>query len=254
MKKWVYKTLLTICAIVALIGCVVMGTGLKSKYDKYSLEQTKLQNKATIEMVQDATVFLMGQNEKYEVTGTGTGFVIKSDEQGSWIITNKHICTMSRYSTKEYNDNGGLFTFRPLVALSRHGRPQGVLVVKVAQNADLCLLRTEEKFKKPLKLAAKVKSKEKMFTFGFPGGKPELNFGIYKGTEGNPNGFYSATDLKIWYGASGSAVVNMNGEVIGVISNIRFLEDIPRKKQTREKVFESLFIPLEILREFIGGL
>ena len=255
MSDKVYKLLIGLCVVIALVGCAGIGYGLKKRHDAAQLEATKRRAQEVVTMVQNATVFLMGQNEKGESNGTGTGFVIKTDSQGSWIVTNKHVCMMSRLSIAEVRKEEGIFTFRPLVAVSRYNGTSGVLVVKVAQNVDLCLVRTEQKFAKPLKLAKEIKKGDSMFTFGFPSGKPELNFGKYLGTFGNPLGFYSSTDLKIWYGASGSPAVNMNGEVIGVMSNIRLKYAEGKKKaEKREDVMESLFIPLETLREFIGGL
>ena len=41
MKTWVYRTLLGLCAAVALAGCVSISIGLKNKYDNYQAEVTK---------------------------------------------------------------------------------------------------------------------------------------------------------------------------------------------------------------------
>lgn len=255
MNDKIYKALLGLCVGTALLGCAGVGYGLKKYHDTQQLEATKRKAKEVIEVVQNATIYLMGYDENNKPNGTGTGFIIQSDDQGSWIITNKHVCMMRRLSVDETKRSGGLFSFRPLGSLARYKEPQLVIVSRVAQNADLCLIRTSLKTKKPLKLAKKITQNEKMFTFGFPNSIPELNFGKYLRTELGFDGFYSITDAKIWYGASGSPAVNMNGEVIGVMSSIRYKE-VPGKKkaQKREDVIESLFIPLETLREFIGGL
>ncbi len=254
MKTWVYRTLLGLCAAVALAGCVSISIGLKNKYDNYQAEVTKQKAKDIVENVMDSTVRLIGYNEKGEIQGGGTGFVIAVDDQGSWIITNKHVCMMSLMNQAEVKKSEGVFRFIPIVAVPRRGRPSGAAVTRIAQNSDLCLIRTELKFKKPLKIAKKIKKGDEIVTFGFPGGKAEVNRGKYLGTTGEALQFYSHTDAKIWYGASGSAAVNSNGEVVGVMSNIRFNRAEDKKKPfKREDVAESLFIPLEILREFIGG-
>lgn len=254
MKTWVYRTLLGMCAAVALAGCVSISIGLKSKYDTYQAEVTKQKAKDIVENVMDSTVKLLGADENGKIVGSGTGFVIKVDDQGSWIVTNKHVCMMSLMNQKQVKQSEGVFRFLPIIVVPRRGRPSGAAVTRIAQNSDLCLVRTELKFKKPLKIAKKLKRGEEIFTFGFPGGRAEFNRGKYVDTTGEALQFYSHTDMKIWYGASGSAAVNTNGEVVGVMSNIRFNRAEDKKKPfKREDVAESLFIPLEILREFIGG-
>ena len=56
-----------------------------------------------------------------------------------------------------------------------------------------------------------------------------------------------------WYGVSGAAVVNQNGEVVGVMSDLLSSAKTIEELKDRSKVYGSLFIPLEILQEFLGG-
>ncbi len=254
MSDRVYKFLIAACATLMLIGCAGIGYGLKNKYDAYQSEATKARAKQIVEDVMNSTVKLLIVDVKGTVRGGGTGFVVKVDDQGSWIVTNKHVCLGSA-SKVVMKESDSVFQFLPIIAVPRRGKPSGSAIIRISQNADLCLVRTELKFKKALPIAKSVKKNQDIFTFGFPGGVAEYNRGKYLSTEGESLGFYSHTDMKIWYGASGSPAVNTDGQVIGVMSNIRFNRAEDKKKPfKREDVAESLFVPLEILREFIGGL
>jgi len=259
-----YRILLTLCAIGIIGGMSLIGVGLKGKYEKRQAAIAQQQQeekhleaerkaKETMNTVFNDTILLYNIDAKGERTSSGTGFVIKVDSQGSYILTNKHVCMSSRMSKAEMKkeDDEGLFLFRPMVGLARFMPPSGMSIVRVAQKADLCLVRTELKFKRALKLAYKAVVGEELYSFGFPNHTPELQKGKYLGTFGGPMQWYSKTDAKVWYGSSGSPVMNLRGEVIGVMSNIQFKAKVTKK---REDVEYSLFIPLEIVREFIGGI
>ncbi len=255
MSDRVYKILLSTCLFVGIAGCAVVTVNLKQKYDNHRVEVVKQQAKDILEDAMNSTVLLLNADEKGNVVASGTGFVVKVDDQGSWIVSNKHVCMGSRMNAEILKREGGVYQFLPIMVVPRRGRPSGAAITRLGTNSDLCLIRTELKFKKPLKLAKTVKKGDQMFTFGFPGGRPEVNKGKYMGTEADTLQFFSHTDMKIWYGASGSAALNMQGEVIGVMAMIRFDKVFTKKNPPkREDVSESMFIPLEILREFIGGL
>ena len=252
MSNRTYKILMTACITVILIGCAGVGVGLKGYIENRAKEHAA----KLIQDVKDATVHLLvcqaprPDGKKY--CSTGTGFVVKIDDNGAYLLTNKHVCLGARLSQAEVRREDGVFQFAPIIATTQKGLKSGVAVVRVAQNADLCLLRTELKFKQALPLANyPPKRKDDMLTFGYPNSKPELNNGKFDGIKGMSLGFYGMTSAKVWYGASGSPAVNMNGEVIGVISNI-YSQDV--KSKDRKNVLYSLFVPLEIVREFLGGL
>lgn len=232
-----------------IVGATMLGGLLTFMLVFGAQTLVKKAHASVIEDAKNATVFLMSCNEKNRCS-TGTGFVVKQDTQGSFIITNKHVCLGALLSPEEKKLEGGVMSFRAIGIQRRDGTQSGGQILRVGQNSDLCLIRSELKFKSTLHLAHAVKQNEPLFSYGFPGGKPELNKGKYKGTDGMQYGFYSHTDMKVWFGASGSAILNVDGDVIGVMAMIRSSD--PKSKK-RELVIESLFIPLEILREFIGG-
>jgi S1-C subfamily serine protease len=202
---------------------------------------------SAIEDAKNATVFLLACSGKR--CSTGTGFVVKQDSQGSFIVTNKHVCLSALASLEERRAESGVLAFRPLGVKRRDGANAAAQIIRVGQNSDLCLIRTDLKFKATLKLANSVTKDEQLFTYGFPAGQAELNKGKYQGTEGMQGAYYSKTDAKCWYGASGSAIMNVDGDVVGVIAMVLSKD----KSKKKEDVVASFFIPLEILREFIGG-
>lgn len=233
--------------LMIITGFILLGNAFTGAYLNWKTGNV-------LESVKDATVKIVLLTADGYILGTGTGFVIKTDNQGAWILTNKHVCVGAKLSKREEDTLDGLFSFRPLVLIPRSGQSSAAVVVKVAQNTDLCLIRSTLKFKKSLPLATRVEDNSKMLTFGYPNGVPEVNKGNYVKTSGEELQFYSHSDMKIWFGASGSPAVNLNGEVIGVMSNIRYKPQTNPQKATRKDVIESLFIPLEEVREFIGGL
>lgn len=252
MSGRMYKLLLGLCTTVIVIGCAGVGVGLKGYIENRAKEHAA----QLIQDVKEATVHLLvcsaPRPDGKKWCSTGTGFVVKTDENGAYLLTNKHVCMGAALTMAEHKKEEGIFIFAPIIATNNKGRKSGVSVVRVAQNSDLCLLRTELKFKRALPLAQKPPKKgEEMFTFGYPASKPEVNQGKFDRIQGMQYGFYGITSAKVWYGASGSPAVNMNGQVIGVISNI-YSDDI--KSKERSHVVYSLFIPLEIVREFLGGI
>jgi S1-C subfamily serine protease len=156
------------------------------------------------------------------ITGTekkkgwsGTGFSVSENENGSDIITNKHVCAAGNKATYE------------LTASNGHKYP--ATFVRVAPGADVCLLRTKQQLP-AVKLAGKDAEKgDEINVFGAPHGM----LGLY--THGEVSG-YEWVDMKddddfpfeihcyaqlisapIYPGSSGSPTFNSNGEVVGIV-------------------------------------
>jgi S1-C subfamily serine protease len=175
--------------------------------------------------------------------GGGSGFVVKQNDNGAFIVTNKHVCEIA--ATK----SDGVYEYVPVRIVKRNRSSGFGQIVKISSNADLCLIYTNLKFKNVLSLADDYQIGDFVQCYGFPEGKPLLLKGVLKGQGPKGYGMYSESNMLAWYGISGSAVVNKDGEVVGVMSNLMATD--PRKRST---VFGSLFIPLEVLKEFLGGI
>lgn len=79
----------------------------------------------------------------------------------------------------------------------------------------------------PIKLSSKVNYGLDVFTLGFPsptqlGENLKLNKGIVSATTEVNKMCYFQTDLPVWYGNSGGPVYNLNGELVGLVTRIKF--------------------------------
>ena len=246
MKRLTYKTLKVSLVILLAVG---IGGGFRDLYKRY-----KTYKAASVEeMVKDATVKIIACPYKNQC-GSGTGFVIGLAEHGAYIVTNKHVCANAALKPEDRKAYGqGMYNFSYVEVEKRNGGVGPGQVLRVSQNSDLCLIYAKIKFKKALKIAKSYKMKQVVSSYGFPQGGPINLRGIIKKHDVFLLGVYNESNMLAWYGISGAAVVNEDGEVVGVISNLLSSAKTKEEFKDRSKVYGSLFIPLEILREFLGG-
>lgn len=236
--------LITLMALfIALAGGVRQ---LSLEYKEYRADQIE-------ENTKEATVQISACVYRNRCAG-GTGFVIKQTDQGAFIVTNKHVCSNALFRAQELETYGqDVYQFGFVEITRRGGKTSPGQVIKVSQNADLCLIYTPSKFKHTLKIAKSYKIGEVVSSYGFPSGGPVYLRGIIKNHDPYWLGIYNESNMLAWYGISGSAVINDSGEVVGVMSNLLTSEERKGMARDRSKVYGSLFVPLELLREFIGG-
>ena len=158
--------------------------------------------------------------------GSGSGIAIRSDTNGTFIVTNKHVCSTASYKSLKQKSSFNTTTYVPLTV-----KPMGdaektqplfytAQVMEVAQNYDLCLLYIDEPDfattpigKNPPVIGDKLYSYSN--PFGFPGifSEGEVNFSVYV-----DNSLYQMTTVYAQMGSSGSGVFNTNGELIGIVT------------------------------------
>jgi hypothetical protein len=147
----------------------------------------------------------------------GTGFVVSATEQLSWIMTNRHVITgaILEQSYVYYPPTGQRAKFRILDC-----PPAG---------ADLAIVETDLKFFEIPQISnrRRLQSNERLFAFGFPGARPAWNTGNYRNRQNEVGRYHprhvdskytEVCDLVSHPGSSGSAVFDVHGDVVGVMS------------------------------------
>jgi S1-C subfamily serine protease len=182
------------------IGCFLMYKGYKTwNYER------GFQN------VRAATYTVLTRNAQ------GTGVVVRSDKNGSLILTNKHVCLGSIQSPKERDGVGNfvLVFAKPLDADPIVGQ-----VIEVAQNTDLCLIHLDVKDLAVVRIAHNAaKPQQKIYTHGTPKGQEDVTErGKITGKHFMGTMMHLSAKLKVRPGASGSGVFNEDNELIGLVA------------------------------------
>ena len=152
------------------------------------------------------------------IAHSGSGVVVKSDEKGSLILTNKHVCGPHKLTddVKQYFGNIPsyimLLTYNKTTAIAQP--------MKVAINSDLCLLHTIQTNLEVAPIAKyPVKTGESLFTCGNPLGLKGL---CYDGYAADFKYIffmlYRGTTVPARPGQSGSGIFNVHGELVGLVS------------------------------------
>jgi S1-C subfamily serine protease len=151
---------------------------------------------------------------------TGTGVIVKSTQQGKYILTAAHICTTGQ-KENVHTPLSNLYEYDIFYIDGDRGYVQEVNTQK-----DLCLIYLESKSKIKqfyLKLSSKAYHGDRTITYGFPGNSyGGVFFEGFLGEDilGRSNLFQEAS-LPAYYGQSGSGVFNLKGELVGIVSFTR---------------------------------
>ena len=157
---------------------------------------------------------------------TGSGFVIRSDDSGSWGITAGHLCSWAP-------SNSGSDKSRSSISVHLFGGGQHEAVVAVLEPlVDICVLHipgvklpTVRIASRPPKLGDKVHNLASPLGVFEPTLVPQFS-GYYSGEAKVPASSvigkktvpFSAYTLPARPGSSGSPIFNTSGEVIGMVS------------------------------------
>ena len=200
---------------------------------------------------QNATVFVKVSRGRVPF-GTGSGFVVRVDDSGLYIVTNNHVVTEDEKSHRGLRYVGVLYSGTP--------REQSFSMELLSRNSfiDLALLKAKPIKHPPrplfLSQAMPVKAKQKAYVIGFPlgegldleGKNPVLTLS-HATAKSNSNGRYGASyRIRMTGGAipgnSGGPVVDPRGRLVGVL-----VEVLPG-------THEIFIIPAEHVRDLWNGV
>lgn len=163
--------------------------------------------------------FIFAQSELFEVCVNGvcqermaqvagSGIVFKKDLKYTYIITAGHVC-----SPIERGDIN-------FMVIDNTGFPHVVKDMSYSQNPDLCVIKTEGDWGKPVALGKSTpKYGEKIYSMAAPRGifmpNAVLIFdGNYSGRTDVGNDIFT---IPCAPGSSGAAILNENGEIISIV-------------------------------------
>ena len=148
----------------------------------------------------------------------GSGAIIDAD---GYIITNAHVVAGAQQVRVVLH--AGAADAGPLQSLVSQGTTVAALVVGVADDIDLALLKVDLKGLRALPLADydRIRQGELVFAFGSPEGlRNSVTMGVVstaaRQLEADSPSVYIQTDAPINPGNSGGPLVNVNGELVGL--------------------------------------
>ncbi len=230
-NKIIYFLCFILCICLSLVGSVLLTDYKLSKLDLKCSVEEEIKNvsiveegtiKESISKVYDAVWYVETYYGNQKI-GSGSGFTYKTDEEYGYILTNHHVVEKAT-SVKVINNNG---------------EEVDAEIMGSDEYADLAVLRIPVA---NVGLVAKFGENKNMgvgdtvFAVGSPLGSRYIGTvtkGILSGKDRQVNvkltrGYYRMdvlqTDAAVNPGNSGGPLVNINGEVIGIIS-MKLVED-----------------------------
>ncbi len=171
--------------------------------------------------------------------GSGTGIIVRSTDEGSFIFTAAHVIEFAKAREAAHFDCI-FYIQRADAAGSKVGRQIASLVVK-SKNRDVAVLKVDINYNVSTALELNTFTGEDIWAAGFPAqhiAPGEKFFSITKGTlatsnlpkRGNPDkyGHYHRVTSQIYYGNSGGGLWSKDGKLIGIVTSMSTgLGDMP---------------------------
>lgn len=214
------KIILTIGLVVFIL---VVGLLISSIFD--NLMQNTYPNKIVIkiekeipppsyEYLKSITVYITGQIPSKTLkdgtirigqSWTGTGSIVKIDEEYTYILTNAHVVGDKKRGVVLFVDNGLRKVESEIVAFHRNTDTIDLAVIKV---------KGKLKGKIPVKGFAISSPSDKLYLVGHHLGRQYI-YGV--GVMAGYDGIYDLIQIPTLYGNSGTAVCNSEGKLVSVV-------------------------------------
>jgi len=204
----------TVIVVIALLVAITIGsiyvldkwediTGKVITITK-TIEVDIAEVKPSYDYLKSITVFLTGEEV---VVGrirrwTGTGTVVKVDNNYTYILTNKHVVGEGKEGVTVYVDNGL--------------RKIETEIIEVHATLDLAVVKVKEKLlnKKAVKGFSTASPQTPLYLVGHHlGRKYVYGEGVFAGYDG----IFDIIQVPVLFGNSGTGVCNKDGELIGVV-------------------------------------
>jgi len=134
----------------------------------------------------------------------GSGVVVFEDERHSWVLTCAHVVSKGRVIVKD-----------------RSGKSYRGTVKKVNAKNDLCLIKLSTRIYAKLELAKNEPQLfDEVFVCGTPPGYRIASKATFCGSDKDCGGDYCITGGVTMPGCSGGAVINDDGDLVGLITTV----------------------------------
>lgn len=213
------KIILTIAFIVfiTIVGLLIVDTYKDLTYNITTAEVNinyKEEIKPSYKYLKSITVYIIGStpSEILEDDTTiigkswiGTGSIIKIDEKYTYILTNAHVAGDKNEGTVLFVDNGLQKVEAEILAFHKNTNVIDLAVIKV---------RGKLKDKRAVNGFASAYLQDKVYLVGNYQG---IKYVYSEGCMAGYDSIYNIFQLPICYGNSGSAVIDKEGNLVGVV-------------------------------------
>lgn len=172
--------------------------------------------------------------------GHGTGVIVKSDQKGTLVLTNNHVCQMGKPPFAAFADRYLPFTIKI------EGREYRGTVFKTTKDADLCLIQVSIIKFRPSADIGKIESVvgDKIYTVGNPYFASNLTSDGYVGEHFKIGQYdFQQAALTVYPGQSGSGVFTLDNHLVGLVTV---------SKNSAPSI--SGFVPLTEIKKFLKGV
>ncbi len=177
-------------------------------------------------------------------SATGSGFVIKTDEEVSYVMTAGHVCTPPAPSFGI--DPSALEVGYRIALKSGYGRQALSEIIAIDVENDLCLLKASDRLGPPLRISNnEIMLHEEVYNMASPAGlASSLAVPVFSGYYVGDVSNLSIFSIPAVPGSSGSPIMNKNNEVVSIVSAaaVRFDEYAigPQARTIREFLLAHL--------------